>query len=146
MENPIRRGRAFEPADRTREVVIVSATTAARIWPGQDAIGNGMQRGNDSDPFWEVVGVVTDTRANMKNDQPLMVYLPYWKQSESTASLVIRTAQEPASAASAIRNVVWSIDSELPVPEIKTMQQVVSGSVSDRRFHTSPLVGCASPP
>jgi len=82
MEIPIRGGRGFETADRSREVVIVSATAAARIWPGQNAVGKHMHRGNDSDPFWEVVGVVTDTRANMKNDQPLMVYLPYWKQSD----------------------------------------------------------------
>jgi ABC-type antimicrobial peptide transport system permease subunit len=102
-----------------------------------------MHRGNDSDPFWEVVGVVADTRANMKKDQPLMVYLPYWKQSESTVSLAIRTAQEPASAASAIRNIIWSIDSEVPVPEMKTMQAVVSSSVSERRFQTALLVGFA---
>jgi predicted permease len=143
MEIPIRQGRGFEPADRTREVVMVSATTAARIWPGQNAIGKHMHRGNDSDPFWEVIGVATDTRANMKNDQPLTVYLPYWKQSESTVSLVIRTAQEPASTASAVRKIIWSIDSEVPVPEMKTMQQVVSGSVSERRFQTELLVGFA---
>ncbi len=143
MEIPIRRGRGFEAADRTREVVIVSATTAARIWPGQDAIGKHMHRGNDSDPFWEVVGVVTDTRANMKNDQPLMVYRPYWKQSESTASLVIRTEQEPATTARDIRKIIWSIDSEVPVPEMKTMHQVVAGSVSERRFQTELLAGFA---
>jgi putative ABC transport system permease protein len=143
MEIPVRRGRAFEAADRTREVVIVSATTAARIWPGQDAIGKHMRRGNDSDPFWEVVGVVTDTRANMKNEQPLMVYRPYWKQSEFTTSLVIRTDQEPASTARDIRKIIWSIDSEVPVPEMKTMQQVVSASVSERRFQTALLAGFA---
>ncbi len=143
MEIPIRRGRGFEPADRTREVVIVSAATAARIWPGQDAVGKHMHRGNDSDPFWEVIGVVADTRANMKNDQPLMVFLPYWNSTQSANSLAIRTAQEPASAASAVRNAIWSIDSEMPVPEMKTMRQLVSDSVSERRFQTALLAGFA---
>jgi len=77
MEIPILRGRGFQPADRTGNVVLVSASTAARIWPGQDVIGKRMHRGSDSDPFSEVVGVVADTRANMKKDQPLEVYLPY---------------------------------------------------------------------
>jgi len=143
MEIPIRRGRGFQPADRTRDVVLVSASTAARIWPGQDAIGKHMRRGSDSDPFSEVVGVVTDTRADMKKDQPLMVYIPYWKYVESGASLAIRTAQDPATIASAVRNAIWSIDSEVPVPEMKTMHRLLLDSIAERRFQTALLAGFA---
>jgi ABC-type antimicrobial peptide transport system permease subunit len=73
----------------------------------------------------------------MKGDPPpLMVYIPYWSDNESGASLVIRTAQEPAAAAPAVRNAIWSVDSELPVSEMKTMQRIISDSVSERRFQT----------
>ena len=134
---PIRAGRPFQSADRNRPVVVVSATTAARIWPGANALGKHMRRSNASEPMAEVVGVVMDTRTGMKGDPPpLMVYIPYWSDNESGASLVIRTAQEPAAAAPAVRNAIWSVDSELPVSEMKTMQRIISDSVSERRFQT----------
>ena len=72
-----------------------------------------------------------------------MVYRPYWTRLESGASLAIRTAQEPGAAASAVRNAIWSVDSELPVPEMKTMQRIISDSVSERRFQTTLLAAFA---
>jgi len=142
---PIRAGRAFQSADRNRPVVVVvSATTAARIWPGASPIGKHMRRSDPSEPLAEVVGVVADTRTAMKGDlPPLMVYVPYWTRLESGASLAIRTAQEPEAAASAVRNAIWSVDSQLPVPELKTMQRIISDSVSERRFQTALLAGFA---
>ena len=143
MGVPIQRGRAFQEADRTRQVVIVSASTAAKIWPGQDAIGKHMRRSNDSEPFWEVVGVVGDVRTGIKSDPPMMVYRPYWSFSETGASLAVRTSQDPAAAASAVRDAIWSVDSDLPVPEMKTMRQVISDSVSQRRFQAALLAAFA---
>ena len=144
LEIPIRAGRAFQSADRNRPVVVVSATTAARIWPGANAVGKHMRRSNASEPMAEVVGVVADTRTGMKGDPPpLMVYMPYWSYNESGASLAIRTAQEPAAAARAVRKAIWSVDSELPVPEMKTMQRIISDSVSERRFQTTLLAAFA---
>jgi predicted permease len=140
LEIPIRAGRPFQPADRNHPVVVVSATTAARIWPGEDAVGKHMRRSNASEPMAEVVGVVADTRTGMKGDPPpLMVYIPYWSDNEPGASLAIRTAQEPAAAASAVRSAIWSVDLDLPVPEMKTMQRIISDSVSERRFQTTLL-------
>ena len=46
--------------------MIISAGTAARIWPGENAVGKHMRRGNDEEQFWEVIGVVADTRAEMR--------------------------------------------------------------------------------
>jgi len=143
LEIPIRAGRAFQHADRNRPVVVVSATTAARIWPGANAVGKHMRGGDEKDPMAEVVGVVTDTRTGMMKGEPppLMVYMPYWARLESGASLAIRTVPEPGAAASAVRNAIWSVDSELPVPEMKTMQRIISDSVSERRFQTT-LLAC----
>lgn len=148
MEIPILRGRAFQPADRTRNVEIVSARTAARVWPGDNPIGQRARRGDDSTPVpMQVVGVVADTRTVMNADPPLMVYRPYWNTSNPGAirnfSLVIRTGQDPESAATAVRNTIWSLDSELPVPEMTTMRQVISASVAQRRFETMLLGGFA---
>jgi predicted permease len=141
---PIRAGRAFQLADRNRPVVVVTATTAARIWPGSNAVGKHMRRSNEKEPMAEVVGVVGDTRTGMKGDPPpLMVYMPYWTQLGSEATLAIRTGQKPDAAARAVRNAIWSMDSQLPVPEMKTMQRIISDSVSERRFQTALLAGFA---
>jgi len=141
MEIPVFQGRAFEPADRDRNVEIISARTAARVWPGQNPIGKRARRGDDRTPVpMEVVGVVADTRTAMNGDPPLMVYRPYWHTSNPGAirnlSLVIRTGQDPESAATAVRNTIWSLDSELPVPEMTTMRQVIRASIAQRRFQT----------
>jgi putative ABC transport system permease protein len=143
MGIPIRRGRAFEPADQNREVMIVSESTAARIWPGEDALGKRCRRSDDKDPFAEVVGIVTDTRTSMKGAPPLMVYMPYWKNPQGGGSLAVRTTQNPAAIAGAVRSAIWSIDSALPVPEMKTMRQILYESVSQRRFQTMLLAGFA---
>ena len=147
MGIPIVQGRAFEAADRDRDVEIVSARTAARIWPGENPIGKRARRGNDREPFAEVIGVVADTHTAMGVDPPLMVYRSYWKthNSGTTAnfSLVIRTSQDAVSIAKAVRNTIWSIDSELPVPETESMRQVISAAVAQRRFQTTLLGGFA---
>jgi putative ABC transport system permease protein len=98
---------------------------------------------DDKEPFAEVVGVVADTRTSMKGEPPLMVYMPYWKNPQSGGSLAVRTAQNPAAVASAVRNAIWSIDSGLPIPEMKTMRQILYESVSQRRFQTMLLAGFA---
>ena len=148
MGIPILKGRSFEPADRNRDVEIVSAVAAARVWPSQDPIGKRARRGDDGQPvFMQVIGVAADTRTTMGADSPLMVYRTYWKtHNEGTTrnfSLVVRTGQNPTSAAAAIRKAIWSIDSELPVPEMTTMRQVIDSSVAQRRFETVLLGGFA---
>lgn len=147
MGIPIVHGRAFEPADRNREVEIVSARAAAAVWPGENPIGKRVRRGDDREPFAEVIGVAADTRSAIDEKAPLMVYRTYWKThnagTTSNFSLVIRTGQEPESTAAAVRKAIWAIDSELPVPEMTSMRQVINASVAQRRFQTALLGGFA---
>jgi hypothetical protein len=82
LEIPIRRGRAFTQADRwpTRptNAAIISEATAARVWPGQDALGKRFRRGGQELPI-EVVGITADVRTvAIDSAPPLMVYVPYW--------------------------------------------------------------------
>ena len=143
MGIPIRQGRPFQPSDRGKPVFIISASTAEQIWPGQNPIGKRMRKSSDKDAFGEVIGVVADTRAEIKSAAPMMVFLPYWTDAQSGSTIVIRTAQDPRSAAGALRSAIWSVDSDLPVPEMKTMRQVVSSSVAQRRFQALLLGGFA---
>jgi putative ABC transport system permease protein len=144
MAIPIRRGRAFEAGDRTKQVFIVSESTAAKIWPGEDAVGKHVRFTPDGkETLAEIVGIVADTRTSMKGEPPLMVYRTYWSRPQGGSSIVIRTRQDAATVAGAVRRAIWSIDSALAIPEMKTMRRILYESVSQRRFQTTLLAGFA---
>jgi predicted permease len=133
-------GRAIAESDQPRKVVIVSQHTAETVWPGQDAIGKTFKRGDPKDPPYEIVGIVADVHATSLQDAPgLMVYVPYWDRAPWSAAIAVRTAGNPVAAAGAIREAVWSVDSQLPVSDIETMEQVESRSLSQRRFQMALL-------
>jgi putative ABC transport system permease protein len=132
---PLREGRMFVDADRNRQIAVVSAITASRLWPGQNPIGKRLSIGDDHAPLLEVIGVVGDVRAVSLNVAPtLTLYEPYWQQNRSGFSLVTRTAMDASSATGAIRRAIRNIDPELPVPAMRTMEERVAESVSERRF------------
>ena len=127
----LRDGHDFEEQDRSRHVTIISTSLAQRLWPGQNPVGRKL----DNDILWEVVGVTPDIRSTSLDHQPVnMMYRPYWDRTQRSTSLLVRTAMDPRGMAAALRSSIWSIDSEVPVPEVKTLEQVVAKSVAGRRF------------
>jgi len=132
MGIPLRQGRLFNQADRDRGVTLVSALTAERFWPGQNPIGKRFYLGVT---LLEVIGVAGDVRGNGLQKAPgPTVYIPYWQRDRPDMSLILRTAMDPASIASAVRGEIRKLDAELPVPRFQTMQQIVSAAVAQRRF------------
>ncbi|MGI8961090.1 MAG: ABC transporter permease [Bryobacteraceae bacterium] len=132
----LRAGRVFGEGDRKSKVALVSAITAARLWPRQNPLGKRFRMGgDDNSPLIEVVGVISDVRSVSLNRGPsLTVYVPYWQRFYIEASLVAKTAIDPAAASSEIRRAIRQVDSEVPVPAFRTMGDVVSESVAQRRF------------
>ena len=63
-------------------------------------------------------------------------YRPYWAEIRHEMSLMVRTPLHPAVAAAAIREAVWKVDPELPIPPFRTLESLVLESVSERRFQT----------
>lgn len=128
-------GRPISEMDRDRQVALLSAQTAERLWPGQNPIDKRFRIGADTTPLISVVGVVGDVHGVSLNKKPsLTVYVPYWQRSMNQMSLAVKTAMNPSAAASAIRGVIRQVDSSLPVPGFQTMDEIVAGSVSQRRF------------
>jgi predicted permease len=136
MGIPLRSGRIFDEADRTRQVGLVSALTAERLWPGENPIGKRFRIGGDERPFTEVAGVVGDVLGvSLSRSPSLTIYVPYWDRAMfGGPSLAVKTAMDPRGLASAIRAEIRKIDPELPVPAFRTMEQIVSESVAQRRF------------
>ena len=131
----LRAGRLFEESDAGRRVAVISSLAARRLWPGQDALGRRFRFGPDDSPYFEVVGVVGDVRADsLSQDPPLGVYVPLSGFFSNQAVLAVRTTADPRATSPAVRAIVRELDSELAVPAARTMDEIVADSVATRRF------------
>jgi predicted permease len=141
----IREGQTFNDTD-TRPVAVVSASTAARLWPGGKPVGKRLRYGPDNLPPYEVVGVAADVRTS-RLEQPAgpTVYVPYWQataaqvsfSARTSVSLLVKTPADVRTVTSGLRRVVHELDPALPLASLGTMGAVVAESVSERRFLTS---------
>jgi predicted permease len=138
MGIPLQSGRVFAEADRAYKVALVSVKAADRLWPGQSPIGKRLRMGGEDGPLMQVVGLVGDVRGVSLAKAPTMtVYLPYWQRFYIKALLAVRTPRDAASIAPDLRRALHRIDPELPVPAARTMKEIVSLSVAERRFQTN---------
>ena len=140
---PLLRGRSFTQQDSadSQAVVVINRTMAERFWPGQDAIGKRFKIGSSDNPnpWMVVVGVVGDVRQT-SIDQTLKpeMYVSYHQDRRFFAvprDLAVKTVGDPMSLVAALRAEIWKLDKDLPLFRVQTMEQVVSKSVSERRFN-----------
>ena len=130
-------GRFFtdpEPAP----VALVSRSLAGRLWPREAlaaVVGRTLRQGNVTGPLITVIGVVQDVRPGaVDRELPPLIYRPYPQWASGPATLVVRTAQEPAALAPAVRAEIRKMNPNLPIPAMRTMREIVSASVAQRRF------------
>jgi putative ABC transport system permease protein len=132
------RGRAFRAEEKRSDgalPALVSASTAARVWPAQEAIGKRFDRGIPGERAFEIVGIAADARiTSLDRTPPLMVYVPYWWRSRPSVSLIIRTAVDPGSLMSSVRRTVHGIDPDIAVGEARPLEQLVDRSLAARRY------------
>jgi predicted permease len=138
MGIPLVQGRTFEEGDRGRNVTVISQSVADRFWPGKNPVGQICITAWAGEQRSEVIGVVGDIRT-VRLDRPpeMMVYVPEWRNARSvpdSASIVIRTAMDPAGAAAAVRDEIHRIDPNVPIVALRPMRELVSESVQTRRF------------
>jgi putative ABC transport system permease protein len=128
-------GRYFDEHDRAKPVVVISAMTAARLWPGKSAVGKRLIQGGGHLGPIEVVGVVADIRgASLTHAPSNTIYVPYWVDSNYKVSLAVRTSLPVSTMGAALRAAVRQLDVEMPAPEIRTMEERMAESVAPRRF------------
>ncbi|HLJ49540.1 MAG TPA: ABC transporter permease [Bryobacteraceae bacterium] len=142
---PLVRGRFFseqDTGDKPR-VVIVDESMAQQMWPGQDAIGKRLRYGglDSKSPWLRVVGVVGRVKQYaLETDSRIAVYFPHLQSPTRRQTVVIRSASDPAALAAAVKREIHELDSDLPVYNIRTMEQRVADSLARRRF-TMTLLG-----
>jgi hypothetical protein len=97
--------------------------------------------GRTDQKAFTVIGVVGNARTvSLATPDPMMVYMPDWYRSDTTAGLLVRTRQAPAMMADAMRKTIWSVDPEVPVPLVRTLGGVIADSVANRRFEMDLLL------
>jgi putative ABC transport system permease protein len=152
---PIIRGRDFTPADREGAplVVIVNRTLAEHYWPGQDPIGKRLHRGpaEGALPWLTVVGEIGEVK-QLAADVPTgeQFYIPSSQLkadagsfaspgmlSGNAGSIVLRGQLQPEQMAESLLTVVHSIDPQLPLTQVESMDRVVAEGQAPRRFNTA---------
>ena len=140
-------GRAFNERDTAEapEVVVVNEELARRFWPGEDPLGKRLQIAADKTRWREVVGVLVNAKLDeIENPVAPAIYVPFrqnsWRNALLISSLIVRVDGDPRSLIPAIRQELRSIDPSLPITQIRTMEEIVAGSISQRSFNTALLV------
>jgi putative ABC transport system permease protein len=120
----------------TPDVVVVNETMARRYWPNEEPIGKRVNLGDPAKtPWMTVVGIVRDTRNVGLESAPYpQMYGPAAQFPRRGMSFVARTSADPATLVPALRRELAALDKELPLYNVRTMEQVLADSVSRRRF------------
>jgi putative ABC transport system permease protein len=150
MNIPILRGRAVTAEDRqgTARVVVVNQALADEHFPGVDPIGRRIRvsQGTDSNAWKEIVGIAGNVRQYGLGERiSMQVYEPHLQHPYfSTFTLVVRTeSEDPTVVVPDLRRIVRSLDPELPLSRVRTLESIVGASIRPQRFSTV-LIGMFS--
>jgi putative ABC transport system permease protein len=142
MNIPVLKGRAFTPQDDSNAPLrlMINQALAQRDFAGEDAVGKRVTFGNprqDGEPVWyEIVGVTANVRSlELREEAPAELYFTSKQSLFQNMALVVRSTIEPESLAPALRQAVAEVDRTVPVSEVRTMEHIVSESVTQPRFN-----------
>jgi predicted permease len=147
---PVVRGREFQDTDTTKSklVVVVNQAFANKYFPGEDVIGKrinpGIGDGVISEVKREIVGIVGNVKVGqLTKDIVPEMYLPYSQSVVTSLKLMVRTSNDPVASISAVRGQVAQIDKNLPLFEVRTMDEAFSRSAAQQRFQALLVSGFA---
>jgi len=133
MGIPMIAGREFEPRDRMEapQVAILNQTAAQLIFPGENPVGQHLKADWFPIRVAEVVGVAADVRHNGLDVTPEpCLFLAQAQVGNGWASLVIRTASDPASAIAAVKEQMRAAAPNQGVQDVNTMEQMIASSLA----------------
>jgi predicted permease len=150
------RGRPYTEAENRfgpPQVLVVSEAFAKKYFPNEEVIGKHITLGIDHDTAQspssvtvkgEVVGVVADVKqTSLKEDPPPAVYVPYGTFPQDDMAFMVRSNADLATLTAGIRKRMAEIDRDMPIYDMQTMTQAISGSVAQPRFYMGLLSGFA---
>jgi putative ABC transport system permease protein len=157
MGIPLIDGRMFSETDQSDAppVTIISQSMARQYWPG-GAVGRRLKRGRPDDtdnPWMTIVGVVGDVKEQaLDGEAEFLLYQPHaqftWNSmalvartrselvARTRSELVTRARTEPTAVVAALREQVRQLDAQVPIYQVRTMQEAIDSSLKQRRFST----------
>jgi putative ABC transport system permease protein len=135
----LRSGRDISPQDRpgTPPVAVVSENAARQLWPGKDPLGQRFKfSATDTIPPYTVVGVCADVRQSVENKKPpAQLYLAHAQDPAQTVTLVVKHDGDPAAMTTALRRLVQSRDGDMPLYEVRTMEESLRFGLWESRIY-----------
>ncbi len=132
---PVLKGRPLRPVDfgERPQSIVVNTHFADRYWRGQDPIGRRVRIDvTEADPWLTIVGVAGNLNGpEVEGEERLEVYVPYpltEKTAYTTLDFILRTPGDPLSIASAVRKEFAALDPDIPVENLRPMEQVLAES------------------
>jgi predicted permease len=153
LEIPLLRGRLLTAQDNRAEApptTVVNETLAKKYFPNEDPLGKRLQTGFDhpdgKPAQWrEIVGVVADVkRLGVAETPQPEYYIPFGQAVITAPYLALRVEGDPASYAGEVSQAVASLDKELPVYRVRTLEENVANASAQPRFQTLLLTGFAA--
>jgi len=153
---PLLRGRFFSPSDRVEGekdpmIVIINEAMARQYFNGRDPIGGRIQTGdpNPTAPWETIVGVVGDVKYSGLDSRPgPTIYVPYnensWGGWSRDMYVVVRGSGNAADLVPAIRTQLESLDTTIPLAQIRTMGELLDDSLVQQSFRTWLISGFAA--
>ena len=140
------KGREFTERDSAAapDAVIVNEELARRFWPGEDPIGKRLQIATESTRWREVVGVVGNARlSGLEAKVDPAIYVPFpqnsWPNALRNSFIVLRATVDPQGLIPVLRRELRSVDPSFPIAQVRTMDEIVGDSLSQRQFNTALL-------
>jgi putative ABC transport system permease protein len=144
MGIPLQSGRTFSPQDRidAPRVAIISESLQRRYFPNEDPIGRRVSIGVMGAPVTrEIVGVVGDVLPTTLDSEPQPeLFIPYLQSLSGHVSFVIRTETDPAALLPSLRAQIWQVDPNQSIYHAATLDDMISDTLIERRFHLVLLV------
>jgi predicted permease len=146
MGTPLLEGRFFRDSelsdDGYGQIVILNQAAATILFPGRSALGGRFTVGSNPDRVLEVIGVVKDTRDVRLEEKPQPRF--YWQYAFGGAQVVIRSSMPGEAIMPILHRVARETDARIVGSEIRTMADIVSSSVAERRFLMTLLAAYAA--
>jgi predicted permease len=144
LQSTLLRGRSFTEDDEDGKplVAIIDESTAHKFWPNQDPLGRRMRfRRDPTKPWTTVVGIVKDIKSDgLDIDGVPHIYVSTYQDSSKNLGLVLRTSLPAALLEPKIRREIQSIDPDVPIFNVASMNDVLDRSLASHRF-SADLVG-----
>jgi putative ABC transport system permease protein len=136
---PLKAGRDFSDRDGLGSpmVGIVSENAARKLWPGKEPLGQRFKfSAEDTVPPYTVVGVVADVRQSVESkDPPAQVYVAHAQDPAQTVTLVVKHDGDMAAMTTALRRLVQSRDPDMPLYEVRTMEESLRYGLWEQRIY-----------